>query len=103
MYLHRRWKGGARRNLWGQNRTAVINDADDDNEPDPMEGDIGESDMYTYLEVVEVFQKLQQSALMLGVNEAAMVHLDSFIRALHSNNAKKPKQDTTLHAYYTKK
>ena len=84
-------------------KPAAINDADDDNEPDPMEGDIGESDMYTYLEAVEVLQKLEQSACKLGINEAAMVHLDRCIRALHSSNAKKPKQDTTLHAFYTKK
>ena len=43
------------------------------------------------------------SAHKLGVNEAAMVHLDRFIRALHSSNAKKAKQDTTLHVYFNKK
>ena len=83
-------------------KPAAINDADDDNEH-PMEVDIDESDTYTYLEAMEVLQKLERSARKLGINEAATVHLDRFIRALHSSNAKKPKQDTTLHAYYTKK
>ena len=68
-----------------------------------MEEDMDESDKYTYLEAAEVLQKLEQSARKLGINEAATVHLDRFIRALYSSNAKKPKQDTTLHVYFTKK
>jgi hypothetical protein len=35
--------------------------------------------------------------------EAATVHLDRFLRALHSGNAQKTRKDTNLHAFFTKK
>ena len=83
-------------------KPAAIDKADDDNEPEPMEVDVDGSDTFSYVEAVEVIRKLEQSAPKLGVNEAATIHLDCFLRFLHSGNAKKPKQDTTLHAYFAK-
>ena len=67
-----------------------------------MEVSINESDIFSYIETVEVLQKLEWSAPTLGVNPAATVHLDRFLRALDTGNTKKLKQDTTLHAYFAK-
>ena len=68
-----------------------------------MEIDSDESNIVSYVEAVEFLGKLQRSAPNLGVNEAATVHLDRFLKALHSGNAKKARRDTTLHAFFTKK
>jgi hypothetical protein len=35
--------------------------------------------------------------------QAATVHLECFLRALHSGNAQKTRKDTTLHAFFSKK
>jgi hypothetical protein len=80
-------------------------DAEDDDEPNPQptEVDDDESNFVSYTEAVEVLGKLQRSAPKLGVNEAATVHLDRFLKALHAGNAKKARRDTTLHAYFAKK
>jgi hypothetical protein len=75
---------------------------DDDNEPEvqPMEIDGDEADVFSYLEAVENVLKLQKSAHKLGVNEAATVHLDRYLKALHSSNATKARRDTTLHEHF---
>ena len=80
--------------------TAALDSVDDDNEPKFMGVSIDESDIFSYIGAVEVLQKLEQSAPKLGVNAAATVHLDQFLRAPHTGHAK---QDTTLHAYFAKK
>ena len=79
--------------------------AEDDDEPEqqPMEIDSDESNIVSYIETIEFLGKLQLTAHKLGVNEAATVHLDSFLKALHSGNAKKARRDTTLHSFFAKK
>ena len=58
---------------------AKLNNADD-NEPKHMEVSIDGSDIFSYIEAVEVLQKLEQSAIKLSVNAAAIVHLDCSIK-----------------------
>jgi hypothetical protein len=86
-------------------KPAAADDAEDDDEPNPqpMEIDDDESKFVSYVEAVEFLGKLQQRAPKLGVNEAATVHLDRFLKALHAGNAKKARRHTTLHAYFAKK
>jgi hypothetical protein len=79
------------------------NDAADDDEPEPMEVDVDESDLLSFLEAQEALRKLSISAEKLGVPTEATVHLDRFAKALQSAKANKPKRDSTLHSYFTKK
>jgi hypothetical protein len=65
--------------------------------------ELDEADVYSYVEAVEVLRRLSLSAPKLGVKEGATVHLDRFTKALHAGNAKKPKRDSTLHSYFSKK
>jgi hypothetical protein len=66
--------------------------------------ELDEADVYSYyVEAVEVLRRLSLSAPKLGVKEAATVHLDRFTKALHAGNANKPKRDSTLHSYFSKK
>jgi hypothetical protein len=67
-----------------------------------MEIDKDESNFVSYAETVEFLGKVQRSASKLNV-QAATVHLDRFLRALHSGNAQKTRKDTTLHAFFSKK
>jgi hypothetical protein len=77
--------------------------ADAEPEPDAMEVDNDESNFVSYAETVEFLgSKVQRSASKLNV-QAATVHLDRFLRALHSGNAQKTRKDTTLHAFFSKK
>jgi DDE superfamily endonuclease/Tc5 transposase DNA-binding domain len=75
---------------------------DDEQEVQPMEID-EESDFVSYVEAVDFLVRLKQSAPKLGVNDATTVHLDRFLRALHTSNAKKSRRDTTLHEFFARK
>ena len=55
------------------------------------------------VEAVESLPKIKQSASNLGINEAALIHIDCLLYALHFGNAKKARWDTTLHSFFTKK
>jgi hypothetical protein len=55
------------------------------------------------IEAQEALRKLSISAEKLGVPTEATVHLDRFAKALQSAKANKPKRDSTLHSYFTKK
>jgi DDE superfamily endonuclease/Tc5 transposase DNA-binding domain len=90
--------------LESNTKPAAIDDAGYDNEPEPnaVEIDNDESNFVSYGETVEFLGKVQRSASKLNV-KAATVHLDRFLRALHSGNAQKTRKDTTLHAFFTKK
>jgi hypothetical protein len=90
-------------NLESTAKPAAIDNAADDDEPDPMEEEVDESDILSYVEAVDAIRKLTLSVSKLGVNEAAAVHLDRFASALHTANAKKPRRDSTLHTYFSKK
>jgi DDE superfamily endonuclease/Tc5 transposase DNA-binding domain len=81
----------------------AIDAAADDEEPEPIEVEVDQSDILSYVEAVEALRKLSLSVSKLGVNEAAIVHLDRFASALHTANAKKPRRDGTLHAYFSSK
>jgi hypothetical protein len=84
---------------------AANHNVEDDDEPDPqpMEIDSDESNLFSYVEAVEVLGRLQKSAPKLGISEASTVHIDRLLRALHSGNAKKARKDTTLHAFWSTK
>ena len=73
--------------LESDTKSVAIDDADDDNEHESMQVDVDRFDTFSFVEALEVIQKLEQSACKLGVKKAATVHL-----------ANKPKQDTALHA-----
>jgi hypothetical protein len=88
-------------------KPAADDNAEDDDEPDvqPMEidddGDDKESNTVTYLDAVESLVRIRQSAPNVSVAET--VHLDRFLKALHSGNAKKRRRPTTMHSYFPKK
>jgi hypothetical protein len=88
-----------------QTNRNTSDNAEDDDEPDvqPMEIDIDESNLFSYLDAVEVLRKLQLSASKLGLIEAETVHIDRLLKALHIRNAKKPRRATNLHSYFPKK
>jgi ferredoxin-NADP reductase len=90
--------------LESNTKPAADDAAADDAEPEPeaKEIDNDESNFVSYAETVEFLGKVQRSASKLNV-QAATVHLDRFLRALHSGNAQKTRKDTTLHAYFSKK
>ena len=71
------------------NAKVANDDAEDDDEPEhqPMEVERDESNIVSYIEAVEFLGRLQQCDPKLGVNETATVHLDCFLKALHSGNA----------------
>jgi hypothetical protein len=88
--------------LDNNSKPAVNDDAEDDDEPDPQPMEIDsddESNFVSYVETIECLGKLQRSAPKLGLNAAATVHLDCFLKALHSSNAKKARLDSTLHSF----
>ena len=68
-----------------------------------MELDSDESNIVSYVEAVEFLRKIEQSAPKLGINEAATVHIDRLLKALHLGNAMKARRDTTLHSFLAKK
>ena len=67
------------------------------------DGDDKESNTVTYLDAVESLVRIRQSAPKLNVSAAETVHLDRFLKALHSGNAKKRRRPTTMHSYFPKK
>jgi hypothetical protein len=74
-------------------------DAEDDNEPDVQPMELENDNIVSYVEALEMLQKLQISApSLLGANQEARVHLDRFLKAIHTANAKKSRKDTTLQA-----
>jgi hypothetical protein len=79
-------------------------DAHDDNEPDVQPMEINNADIVSYVEALEMLRKLKLSSpSLLGANQEAAVHLDRYLKSIHSANAKKSRKDTTLHAYFGKK
>jgi hypothetical protein len=83
-------------------KPAADENPEDDDEPD-MEIDDDGSNSVSYVEAVEFLGKLRRSTNKLGVNSAATVHIDRFLKELHQGHAAKPRRDTTLHSFFSKK
>jgi DDE superfamily endonuclease/Tc5 transposase DNA-binding domain len=83
---------------------AEINDAIDDDEPDPQPMDIDDvSRRLTFVQAVEMITQVKENSHNLGAGEELNVHLDRYLRGLRAANAKKSRRDTTLHSYFTSK
>ena len=70
-----------------ESNAKVANDDAEEPEHQPMEVESDESNIVFYIEAVEFLGRLQRCAPKLGVNETPTVHLDCFLKALHSCNA----------------
>jgi hypothetical protein len=90
--------------LESESKAPADDDAQDDIEPDVQPIEIDSADMVTFAEALETVRKLKLSSpSLLGAHQEAQVHLDRYLRAILSANAKKTRQTSTLHQYFGKK
>jgi hypothetical protein len=66
--------------------------------------EVDSDDIVSYVEALEMLRKLQvNAAILLGAIQEVSVHLERFLKSIHTANAKKSRKDTTLHAYFGRK